>query len=226
MANECSNFIKNNEEIILDTSAAMHYKGFSIFVKEHEKELEYTGKKIQVVKAVWLELIRNYNSHDKEKEDAASHAISIISSHRNIFEIEDEEVFQYKMEHAFADKDILSKLTLDKTESRILLITNDRMLSKDALEINKQSSCKGFEISTCFVADNGMLFPGFASERRGRMQKEPIVQIKEVVKIKEVPQKESNFKISQIILPITTFATGAVLGKYGNTVFKYIKKVA
>lgn len=150
MINGFRYFVKNNMEIILDTSTAMHYEGFSKFVEENERDIEASGKKIQVLSAVWFELIRNYNSVDKEKAEAANQAIAILSSHRNIFKIDEgKEIFQDEIEDAFADKGILSKLTLDKTEVSILLITNDRMLSKDALEINHQASCKGYKISTC-----------------------------------------------------------------------------
>ena len=121
---------------------------------------------------------------------------------------------------------MLSKLTLDKTEVSILLITNDRMLSKDALEINHQASCKGYKISTCYVSDKGEMLSGFGSQRENKLQKEPEVIVKEVVKIIEVPKKESNLKVSQILVPVTTFMAGAAIGKYGNILFKYFKTAA
>lgn len=227
MINGFRYFVKNNMEIILDTSTAMHYEGFSKFVEENERDIEASGKKIQVLSAVWFELIRNYNSVDKEKAEAANQAITILSSHRNIFKIDEgKEIFQDEIEDAFADKEILSKLTLDKTEVSILLITNDRMLSKDALEINHQASCKGYKISTCYVSDKGEMLSGFGSQRENKLQKEPEVIVKEVVKIIEVPKKESNLKVSQILVPVTTFMAGAAIGKYGNILFKYFKTAA
>lgn len=79
MINGFRYFVKNNMEIILDTSTAMHYEGFSKFVEENERDIEASGKKIQVLSAVWFELIRNYNSVDKEKAEAANQAIAILS---------------------------------------------------------------------------------------------------------------------------------------------------
>lgn len=138
MINGFRYFVKNNMEIILDTSTAMHYEGFSKFVEENERDIEASGKKIQVLSAVWFELIRNYNSVDKEKAEAANQAIAILSSHRNIFKIDEgKEIFQDEIEDAFADKEILSKLTLDKTEVSILLITNDRIISNGTNELMK-----------------------------------------------------------------------------------------
>ena len=45
-------------------------------------------------------------------------------------------------------------------------------------------------------------------------------------KIIEVPKKESNLKVSQILVPVTTFMAGAAIGKYGNILFKYFKTAA
>ena len=231
MANRSSHFIRNNKEIILDTSAAMQGNGFSIFVKENEKEIENSGKKIQVLRVVWLELIKHYNSKDKRKVKAADQAISIISGHRNVFEIEDKEDFQHKIEHAFADKEILSKLTLDKTDSSILLITNDKDLSKDAIAINSQASCKGYEISTCYVTDSGNLCPGIYSQRTKRVQirTESIAKEnvnKNIEETKEELKEEENFKILSVLLPISAFAAGVAIGKYSDTLFQHIKSVA
>ena len=89
MINGFRYFVKNNMEIIIDTSTAMHYEGFSNFVEETERDIVASGKKIQVLSAVWVELIRNYNSVDKEKAEAANQAIAILSSHRNIFKIDE-----------------------------------------------------------------------------------------------------------------------------------------
>lgn len=96
----------------------------------------------------------------------------------------------------------------------------------NALEINHQASCKGYKISTCYVSDKGEMLSGFGSQRENKLQKEPEVIVKEVVKIIEVPKKESNLKVSQILVPVTTFMAGAAIGKYGNILFKYFKTAA
>lgn len=218
-------YVSTQQKIYLDTSAAMHYVGFKEFVKQVEATLQESEKKIIVMKVVWLELIRNYNSVDKIKAEAANQAISIISSHRDIFEIEDEEIFQYEMEHAFADKVLLSSLILERTDASILLITNDRMLSKDALEINHQSSCHGHKISTCFIADNGNLLPGFAADN-DKHNVEPEIIVKEVVKVVNVPVEKEESWVSKVVIPIGTLFTGLVIGKYGDKIVKVLKSVA
>lgn len=85
---------------------------------------------------------------------------------------------------------------------------------------------KGYKISTCYVSDKGEMLSGFGSQRENKLQKEPEVIVKEVVKIIEVPKKESNLKVSQILVPVTTFMAGAAIGKYGNILFKYFKTAA
>lgn len=77
-----------------------------------------------------------------------------------------------------------------------------------------------------YVSDKGEMLSGFGSQRENKLQKEPEVIVKEVVKIIEVPKKESNLKVSQILVPVTTFMAGAAIGKYGNILFKYFKTAA
>ncbi len=214
----------NKQKIYLDTSAAMHYVGFKKFVKHVEPILQEAGKKIIVLKVVWLELIRNYNSSDKKKAESADQAISILSSHRQIFEIEDKEIFQYEIESAFADKVLLSSLILDKTDASILLITNDRMLSKDALEINHQSSCHGYKISSCFIDDNGELLPGYAPENMEKPESKVVV--KEIVKVVNMPVEKKKSWVTKATIPIGTLFAGYVIGKYSDKIVTIFKRVA
>lgn len=217
--------VNEQQKIYLDTSAAMHFAGFKKFVKQVEKTLRDAEKKIIVLKVVWLELIRNYNSTDKEKAEAANQAISILSSHRDIFEIEDEEIFQYEMESAFADKVLLSSIILDRTDVSVLLITNDRMLSKDALDINHQSSCRGHKITTCYIDKNGDLLPGFASET-AESDTESNVVVKEIVKLVEVPAEKKDDWFTKIAIPVGSLVAGLVIGKYTDKIVNVIKGAA
>ena len=211
--------ISSYKKIIMDTSSAMHYKGFAALVESIEKTLEMEGKKIYIPKVVWLELIRAYNSSDSEKVERAHHAISIISSHRNIFEIESEEVFQDEIDKSFADPILLCDLIMGKRDSNILLITNDRMLSCDANEINHQASCKGNRIETYFISDNGKLCPGCK-----RYREEPQVIIKEVEKVVEVPiQRNDSNGLLEATKYIGTLLLGAGLGVLGTNVYVSVK---
>lgn len=94
--------------------------------------------------------------------------------------------------NVLADKVLLSSIILEKTDASILLITNDRMLSKDALGINHQSSCRGHRAETCFIADSGKLKPGFNSWHEEEVEEEPEVKIKEVVGYVEVPVSQKD----------------------------------
>ncbi len=216
--------VNEQQKIYLDTSAAMNFVGFKKFVKQAEKSLRDAEKKIIVLKVVWLELIRNYNSTNKDKAEAANQAISILSSHRDIFEIEDEEIFQYEMESAFADKVLLSSIILDRTDASILLITNDRMLSKDALEINHQSSCRGHKITTGYIDNNGDLLPGYASEMVEDI--EPEIVVKEVIKVVKVPSEKEEDWFAKIAIPVGTLVAGLFIGKYSDKIVNVIKSVA
>lgn len=204
--------LKDYDKIIIDTSAAMHYWALKKFITDSENLLIKAGKKIFVPKVVWMELVRAYNSRDKEKVERSENAISLISAHRNIFEIEDERFFQDEMDMCFADQVLLSNLILDKTDSKILFITNDKMLSRDANEINHQASCKGYKIETCYIANSGMLKPGYKDLRN-----EPIVEKVEVIKYIKEPE-ESKLKSGLLTFGKYTLAllSGIIIGSYGK----------
>lgn len=221
--NENQEFLMSKNTIYLDTSAAMHFSGFGMFVQQIENALVSANKKIKVLKVVWLELIRNYNSKNKQKAEAANQAISIISNHRNIFDIEESEIFQYEMEHAFADKVLLSSIMLEKTDSSILLITNDKMLSKDALEINHQSSCRGYKVSTCYITESGSLQPGFSKKEDNKSDCKFEEPENRVVKNENEPSEK---KWETLVIPMGTLLVGFAIGRYGNQFIKYVKSIA
>ena len=63
-------------------------------------------------------------------------------------------------EKAFADSELLSRLTKGKIEFSQLLITNDKKLSVDAYSLNNLNSCFGEKISVCYISKNGLLHKG------------------------------------------------------------------
>lgn len=212
MKSDKNNSFEVYDKIIIDTSAAMHYWALRKFISDSECSLVDAGKKIFVPKVVWMELVRAYNSHNKEKIERSENAISLISAHRNIFEIEDERFFQDEMDLCFADPVLLSNLILDKTDSKILFITNDRMLSRDANEINHQASCRGHKIETCYLTDSGLLKPGYKD-----MHNEPVVEKVEVIKYIKSPEED---KKESILLTFGKYAlaviSGAIIGFCGK----------
>ena len=213
----------NGKKIYVDSSAAMN-NGFKKFVKDVEATLVQSEKKIFVLKAVWLELVRLYNGPDQTKANSASNAISIISSHRNIFEIEDEVIFQDEMEKAFADRSFLSTIIMERAKAKILLITNDQNLSLDALSLNNQLACKGHKITTYFISKSGKLIP--RNDIQKVKQPEPIVVEKEIVKYVKVPtEKEDNWAL-KILIPSTTLAAGIIIGKNYDRIIQALNLVA
>lgn len=214
------NTFNDYDKIIIDTSAAMHYWALDKFISDSESSLLCAKKKVFVPKVVWMELVRAYNSRNKEKVERAENAISLLSSHRNIFEIEDEQFFQDEMDLCFADQVLLSNLILDKTDLKILFITNDRMLSRDANEINHQASCRGHKIDTCYISNSGELKPGYRDLRH-----EPIIEKVEVIKYIEVPEDK---KTDSTLLTIGKYAlailSGILIGTCGKEVIDCSKK--
>ena len=219
------------DKILIDTSTLMHYRALRKFIAKAGDSLLIENKMIFVPKVVWLELVRAYNSRDPEKVKCSENAISLISSHRDIFDIEDEQFFQDEMESCFADKVLLSSLILDKTDSKILFITNDRMLSRDANEINHQASCRGYKIDTCFITDSGTLKPGHKAKKDEPIVKEeniikdkPAVEKVEVIKYINVPEEVKKPSIWITVGKYTAVAvSGILVGAFGKDFIEYVK---
>ena len=67
MNNYEENTFTDYDKIIIDTSAAMHYWALKKFISDSESCLLHANKKVFVPKVVWMELVRAYNSRNKEK---------------------------------------------------------------------------------------------------------------------------------------------------------------
>lgn len=127
------------ERILVDTSTLMT-NGFQQFICNNKDRLLADGKEIIVPKAVYTELARHMESTDSEKSELAMAAIELMALNKNVFQIENTTLTEEDIAHAFADAQLLSELTLHRSDYNQLLITNDRKLSCDAFDLNQQQS--------------------------------------------------------------------------------------
>lgn len=142
------------DHILLDTSSLMSH-GWQQFVSNIRNSLIASGKKIKIPLSVYSELARLIGSADQDKSASALKAVEVISSNKEIFQIESACLTEEEIAHAFADAQLLSELTLHKSTNNQLLITNDTGLSSDAFEINQQLSCKGGRVFVCYIDPYG-----------------------------------------------------------------------
>lgn len=138
------------ERIIVDTSTLMT-RGFRQFVCSNKERIFADGKKMIVPKAVYAELARHIDSEDESKSKNAMAAVELMTLNRDIFQVENTPLTDEEVAHAFADTQLLSELTLHRSDYNQLLITNDRKLSCDAFDLNQQQSCKGRKVLVCYI---------------------------------------------------------------------------
>ena len=142
--------ITSVDRILVDTSTLMTH-GFQQFIGNNKERLISGGKSIIVPKSVYTEIARLLDSEEPEKSAAAMSAVELLALNKNIFQVESAPLTEEEIAHAFADAQLLSELTLHKSDYNQLLITNDRKLSCDAFELNQQQSCKGRRILVCYI---------------------------------------------------------------------------
>lgn len=138
------------ERILVDTSTLMT-NGFQQFISNNKKRILTEGKKIIIPKAVYTELARHMGSEDANKCKHAMAAVDLMASNKDIFQVESASLSEDEIAHAFADAQLLSELTLHRSDYTQLLITNDRKLGRDAFDLNQQHSCKGRKVFVCYI---------------------------------------------------------------------------
>ena len=138
------------QRILVDTSTLMT-PGFQRFISNNKKLLATSNQKIIVPKAVYTELARHMGSEDSDKSEHAMAAVDLLALNKDIFQVESAALSEDEIAHAFADAQLLSELTLHRSDYSQLLITNDRKLSCDAFDLNQQQSCKGRKVLVCYI---------------------------------------------------------------------------
>lgn len=142
--------ITSVDRILVDTSTLMTRR-FQQFINNNRERFLSGDKRIIVPKSVYTELARHLVSEDSEKSAYAMSAVELLAINEDIFHVESAPLTEEEIAHAFADAQLLSELTLYKSDFNQLLITNDRKLSCDAFELNQQQSCRGHRIWVCYI---------------------------------------------------------------------------
>lgn len=205
-----------NEKIYIDTSSLMNDTELGRFLVQYQDIFGSLDKKIIVTREVCLEIVRHLSSKNIEKQEKAKSVILLFKNYSNLFIFEDKDLKQSEVSSAFADSELLSRITKDKSKHSQLLITNDKNLSVDAYKLNKLYSCKGKKIMVCFIDNLGQLNKGktgFETNLNTLVieQKNPEEQVEE----QNNNQEESKI-FQKIIWGGCLLSVGFVIGKISN----------
>ena len=205
-----------NEKIYIDTSSLMNDTELGRFLVQYQDIFEALNKKIIVTREVCLEIVRHLSSKNIEKQEKAKSVILLFKNYTNLFIFEEKDLKQSEVGSAFADSELLSRITKDKSKHSQLLITNDKNLSVDAYKLNKLYSCKGKKIMVCFIDNLGQLNKGktgFETNLNTLVieQKTPEEQVEE----QNNNQEESKL-FQKIIWGGCLLSVGFVIGKISN----------
>jgi predicted nucleic-acid-binding protein len=205
-----------NEKIYIDTSSLMNDTELGRFLVQYQDIFEALNKKIIVTREVCLEIVRHLSLKNIEKQEKAKSVILLFKNYSNLFIFEDKDLKQSEVSSAFADSELLSRITKDKSKHSQLLITNDKNLSVDAYKLTKLYSCKGKKIMVCFIDNLGQLNKGktgFETNLNTLVieQKTPEDQVEE----QNNNQEESKI-FQKIILGGCLLSVGFVIGRISN----------
>lgn len=205
-----------NEKIYIDTSSLMNDTELGRFLVQYQDIFEALNKKIIVTREVCLEIVRHLSSKNIEKQEKAKSVILLFKNYSNLFIFEDKDLKQSEVSSAFADSELLSRITKDKSKHSQLLITNDKNLSVDAYKLNKLYSCKGKKIMVCFIDNLGQLNKG----KTGFETNPNTLVIEQKTTEDQVEEQNNNQEESKIFQKIIwggcLLSVGFVIGKISN----------
>jgi len=221
--------LHDNDLIYIDTASLMNPINLHHFLANYEEDFTSSQKMIIVSEAVCQELLRHINSNNEDKADKAIQALNLIRENNNIFSLEQSNFSPEEIQHAFADQELLVRLSMERRFKRQLLITNDRSLSKDAYDLNMFQSCKGKKISICYVNYYGYLIPSRLEEEKVYAQEPATVEpslIKDEQLIEtEVSDEPANSVWGYICVALGAFAFGFGTSCYGKSIITNFKSV-
>lgn len=205
-----------NEKIYIDTSSLMNDTELGRFLVQYQDIFEALNKKIIVTREVCLEIVRHLSLKNIEKQEKAKSVILLFKNYSNLFIFEDKDLKQSEVSSAFADSELLSRITKDKSKHSQLLITNDKNLSVDAYKLNKLYSCKGKKIMVCFIDNLGQLNKG----KTGFETNLNTLVIEQKTPEEQVEEQNNNQEESKIFQKIIwggcLLSVGFVIGKISN----------
>lgn len=220
--------IKNSEEIMMDTASLMEVESLDFMLERHKETFINLRKMITIPGVVCQELVRHLASENEDKKEKANKALKIIRNNAEIFTVEFAEYTPEEIKKAFADREILLRLTSSRAKKRQLLITNDRSLSRDAFNLNLLESCSGKPVQVCYLSRYGELCKCHCDDKQQPkseqvkviVQKEPVY-----VEVAKEPKTGVADVCGYIIGAFALFGAGYGTCKYGSSIMKLVKNI-
>ena len=171
------------------------------------------NKKILITAPVSHELMKHKIRKKEQTVHLAEKAYEIIEKYSDVFTLEDCENSKKEIFAAFADPSLIARMTVNKDHHSQLLITNDKKLSVDALNINTMKSCKGKPVTVYSISESGEL----------EEFKLPVPEHSKVI-VTEKPPKKNN-TIKEMARTFYLVSVGIMLGVGGKYAYRYSKTI-
>ena len=149
------NEVRNCDKVFIDTSALMNEGALLELIDYLEMPLMEQKKKIIVPDDVWMELMKFLSSGTEDKKEKACRAVDLLWQYRNIFNTNTEIGFELRREKPFTDKALLIEFLKNKSYFKQLMISSDKGLIADALDINDLRSYQGREVTAFYLDQTG-----------------------------------------------------------------------
>ena len=220
--------IQNSEEITMDTASLMEIDSLKRMVDKYREVFLKHGKMIIIPAVVCQELVRHLTSDIEDKREKADKALKIIRNNGDLFTVELAEYSSEEIRKAFADREILLRLSSARANRKQLLITNDRKLSRDAYNLNLMESCGGKTVFVCYLNFCGDLCRcDYLTKNLSESEATKVIVKKEPVYV-EVEKKHKTSAgdiFGWIIGGLVMFGAGYGTCKYGKYAMNAIKNL-
>ena len=213
----------------IDTSALMETSKIDMFVDKKDQIMS-RGIEIIVLDAVIKELNKHLKSNNILKSRCAGHALDLIYDNPDLFDVWENIDIGCPLNRKHADCIILSYMELLRTESSQLVITEDKELSIDLINLSQSKSSKGFKVYACAISSDGELYMKKSVYETLNEGHEPIAEKTEsenpqvIEKVKYIRVEPTVFE--RYGVPVLCAVGGAagtyVTSQYGKQIFESI----
>ena len=211
--NSIAEIVENSDIIYIDTCSLMQSENTESVIEAIRPYLLAVNKKILITAPVSHELMKHKIRKKEQTIHLAEKAYEIIEKYDDVFTLEDCGTTKEEIFAAFADPRLIARMTMCKDHNSQLLITNDKKLSVDALNINTLKSCKGKPVNVYSISESGEL----------EEFKLPAPDQPKVIITEQPPKKNNTLK--EMARTLYLVSVGIMLGVGGKYAYRYSKTI-
>lgn len=201
-----------DHEWLIDTCSLLNVNNLNQLVNKKDV-LTSNGIKLLVIKPVYEELNRHQYSKDEFFSKDAQYVLSVLYNNTDLFIIEGKNE-SMRIDEAFADPEIIRRVMKRCTKKSQLVITEDKKLATDILNIKNLNSFNSRKIYVCCLDEYGEL-----NRNKGMVQKE--VTNDTVIDVKEniIEDKEDEL-VNKFAHPLLYTVAGFTIGAFGTYAYQ------